>query len=103
MMKRENDGRQSFSLNFYLSKFTSDKIKKKGFEILISKPKMVGVTGFEPAASTSQMSRATNCATPRKYEILYEAVTLIGQKMIFSQSGGSWSLFCTQFMVPLIL
>lgn len=31
---------------------------------------MVGVTGFEPAASTSQMSRATNCATPRKYEIL---------------------------------
>ena len=26
---------------------------------------LVGVTGFEPAASTSQMSRATNCATPR--------------------------------------
>ena len=26
---------------------------------------MVGVTGFEPAASTSQTSRATNCATPR--------------------------------------
>ncbi len=26
---------------------------------------MVGVTGFEPAASTSQMSRAPNCATPR--------------------------------------
>lgn len=26
---------------------------------------MVGVTGIEPAASTSQMSRATNCATPR--------------------------------------
>ena len=26
---------------------------------------VVGVTGFEPAASTSQMSRATNCATPR--------------------------------------
>ena len=25
----------------------------------------IGVTGFEPAASTSQMSRATNCATPR--------------------------------------
>ena len=28
---------------------------------------LVGVTGFEPAASTSQMSRATNCATPRKH------------------------------------
>ena len=28
---------------------------------------LVGVTGFEPAASTSQMSHATNCATPRKY------------------------------------
>ena len=27
---------------------------------------LVGVTGFEPAASTSQTSRATNCATPRK-------------------------------------
>ena len=26
---------------------------------------LVGVTGFEPAASTSQMSRAPNCATPR--------------------------------------
>ena len=26
---------------------------------------VVGVTGFEPAASTSQTSRATNCATPR--------------------------------------
>lgn len=32
---------------------------------------MVGVTGFEPAASTSQMSRATNCATPRKLKLLY--------------------------------
>ena len=29
---------------------------------------LVGVTGFEPAASTSQMSRATNCATPRFIE-----------------------------------
>ena len=32
---------------------------------------LVGVTGFEPAASTSQMSRATNCATPR-YIKLYQ-------------------------------
>ncbi len=27
--------------------------------------KMVGVTGFEPATSWSQTTRATNCATPR--------------------------------------
>ena len=26
---------------------------------------MVGVTGFEPAASWSQTKRATSCATPR--------------------------------------
>ena len=30
---------------------------------------MVGVAGFEPTASTSQMWRATNCATPR-YSLL---------------------------------
>ena len=28
---------------------------------------LVGVTGFEPAASSSQNWRATNCATPRFY------------------------------------
>ena len=28
---------------------------------------VVGVTGFEPAASCSQSKRATNCATPRYY------------------------------------
>ncbi len=27
--------------------------------------KLVGVTGFEPATSWSQTTRATNCATPR--------------------------------------
>ena len=37
-----------------------------GFEFLRSKPRfLVGVTGLEPAASKSQTSRATNCATPR--------------------------------------
>ena len=30
---------------------------------------LVGVTGFEPAASKSQTSRATSCATPR-YSVL---------------------------------
>ena len=30
------------------------------------RPPLVGATGFEPAASKSQTSRATNCATPRK-------------------------------------
>ena len=35
---------------------------------------MVGVTGFEPAASTSQTSRATNCATPRFCAFHYSRV-----------------------------
>lgn len=35
---------------------------------------MVGVTGFEPAASTSQMSRATNCATPRLWLSFYHII-----------------------------
>ena len=39
--------------------------KEKGFGNYFPKPNLVGVTGFEPAASTSQTSRATNCATPR--------------------------------------
>ena len=32
---------------------------------------MVGVTGFEPAASCSQSRRATNCATPRFFILLF--------------------------------
>ena len=32
---------------------------------------MVGVAGFEPTASTSQMWRATNCATPRYSLLLF--------------------------------
>ena len=39
--------------------------KEKGFGNYFPKPNLVGVTGFEPAASTSQTSRATSCATPR--------------------------------------
>ncbi len=31
----------------------------------------IGVTGFEPAASTSQTSRATSCATPRFLRLSY--------------------------------
>ena len=38
---------------------------EKSSETLGFRGFLVGVTGFEPAASTSQMSRATNCATPR--------------------------------------
>ena len=41
------------------------KSKKRLLFYQNSSPNLVGVTGFEPAASTSQMSRATNCATPR--------------------------------------
>ncbi len=39
--------------------------KEKSSETNGLRGNLVGVTGFEPAASTSQMSRATNCATPR--------------------------------------
>ena len=39
--------------------------KKPRTRIACRGSRLVGVTGFEPAASTSQMSRATNCATPR--------------------------------------
>ena len=45
---------------------------------------MVGVTGFEPAASTSQTSRATNCATPRK-------VKNIEFLMVFRKWSNLWS------------
>ncbi len=38
---------------------------RPGPEILL-----VGVTGFEPAASWSQTKRATNCATPRSGRII---------------------------------
>lgn len=37
---------------------------------------VVGVTGFEPAASTSQMSRATNCATPRNIYVIIPHLSL---------------------------
>ena len=40
---------------------------------------LVGVTGFEPAASTSQMSRATNCATPRNIKFYAWIFTEIPQ------------------------
>ena len=45
---------------------------------------MVGVTGFEPAASTSQTSRATNCATPR-------CVIFIRFLVIFRKWSNLWS------------
>ena len=47
-------------------------------------PYLVGVTGFEPAASTSQTSRATNCATPR-------CVIFIRFLVIFRKWSNLWS------------
>ena len=38
---------------------------------------MVGVTGFEPAASKSQTSRATNCATPRNGMIQQRYIVML--------------------------
>ena len=45
---------------------------------------LVGVTGFEPAASTSQTSRATNCATPRSVK----NIRFLGQ---FCKWSNLWS------------
>ena len=53
--ERIGDNKQKISPN--LAKRTDFLVQKA--------PILVGVTGFEPAASTSQTSRATNCATPR--------------------------------------
>ena len=36
-----------------------------------SRPSLVEVTGFEPAASCSQSRRATICATPRDIDDVY--------------------------------
>ena len=33
---------------------------------------LVGMTGFEPATSWSQTTRATNCATSREHMVLYQ-------------------------------
>ena len=51
---------------------------------MIFRAKMVGVTGFEPAASTSQTSRATNCATPR-------SVKNIEFLIVFCKWSNLWS------------
>ena len=44
---------------------------------------MVGVTGIEPATSTSQTSRAPSCATPRctLFNIFYFVAVLISDKI----------------------
>ena len=53
--------------------FVSQKAKdhcgysKKTASCLFVRILVVWVTGLEPATSTSQKSRATNCATPRRY------------------------------------
>ncbi len=56
MRERVGNNKQKISPN--LAKRTDFLVRKSQI--------LVGVTGFEPAASTSQTSRATNCATPRK-------------------------------------
>ena len=42
---------------------------KKIDKFVINLSILVGVRGLEPRASTSQMSRATNCATPRHIQM----------------------------------
>ena len=40
--------------------------EKDAWSLRDKRPLMVGMTGFEPATSCSQSTRATNCATSRK-------------------------------------
>ena len=54
---------------------------------------LVGVAGFEPTASKSQTSRATNCATPRWVKIFNFSVKSVsgqicGQKFFAETHGG---------------
>ncbi len=50
---------------------------------------LVGVTGFEPAASKSQTSRATNCATPRKNTSFGTDEKIRNTSMLCEKSGRS--------------
>ena len=57
------------------------------------------MTGFEPAASTSQMSRATSCATPRLVKIFNFSVKSVsgqicGQKFFAETHGGGKARKC---------
>ena len=44
---------------------------------------IVGVTGFEPAASCSQSRRATNCATPRTF-LFYHVFAILSSILLRS-------------------
>ena len=52
---------------------------------------MIGVTGFEPAASCSQSRRATNCATPR-YQLWNCAEFCFGRPACGAQNCRSFPL-----------
>ena len=49
----------------HLSDFQHKNRRRTTHQAVLRRLPMVGVTGFEPAASCSQSRRATNCATPR--------------------------------------
>ena len=49
---------------------------------------MVRVTGFEPAASWSQTTRATNCATPGKSAVIIQQSPSV-RKMLFPGPAGA--------------
>ncbi len=49
---------------------------------------LVEVTGLEPAASWSQTTRATNCATPRSYNLLIIIHKRRGRQALAQQKSG---------------
>ena len=52
------------------TKTTANTQKRKCLHFLFTRILVVWVTGLEPATSTSQKSRATNCATPSRKLII---------------------------------
>jgi hypothetical protein len=54
----------------------------------VSTRSMVGATGFEPATSWSQTTRATNCATPRL--LSGDRVSTVISAAVQHDFGGGW-------------
>ena len=64
---REKVNKNGLALAPQEQKTTADTQKKGEQALFFIRILVVWVTGLEPATSTSQKSRATNCATPRRY------------------------------------
>ena len=99
-MKRELHNTSNKALSSLVKGFNS--VQSNQFKQTIKPPEivdfkrlLVGVTGFEPAASCSQSKRATNCATPRYYLVfnsLYPSVYIYQSAALPSETLSHCSL-----------